>query len=106
MISDGTYEEFECAYSTDKHFVQEPITLTCCGQSVCKNCLVNASATLKCVFCNAPVDNSLKTATVSATIKKSIRRHLEDLFVILERQTDKALNQLESMCYLSLSLNK
>ena len=60
MISDGTYEEFECALSIDRHFVKDPIILTSCGHATCKKCLPKTVTNLICGLCCSKINKDLR----------------------------------------------
>jgi hypothetical protein len=36
-------DEFRCCLSEEKHFIIQPITLTKCGHSACKECFPNVN---------------------------------------------------------------
>lgn len=95
MISDGTYTEFECALSCDKHFLNEPITLPC-GDSACKSCiLTKKEAKFECNYCKKLINKTNLYDTESKNIKKGLMRNLESLFLIIEKQSVNALNELK-----------
>ena len=51
MISEEALEIIECAVTNDKHFINEPLSLSC-GHSVCKNCLDDVKYNkIKCIKC-------------------------------------------------------
>ena len=96
MISDGTYPQFECSLSNDKHFVEEPIKLNQCEHIACKTCLSRYDF-IKCLKCGTLNDKQIISNEISNETKNSIRTHLDDLLVILEKQTSKSLSQLQGM---------
>ena len=60
MISDNNYPELECAISDDKHFFKEPITLTNCGHSICRECLPkNQQGKIECKICGTVTERDL-----------------------------------------------
>lgn len=97
MISDGSFEEFECASSDDKHFLKSPITLPVCGHSVCRQCLPqNDDSHILCKICgkNTKTNRSLKEDKEPVALTKAFRRNLENLFFVLEKQSILQLNKL------------
>lgn len=94
-VSDGTYDEFECALSNDKHYFNEPIALQC-GHSSCKNCLPKGQVIKKCRICGLEINSSDQSVNVSVNLKKLFKRNLSELVAILETQTLKSLNKLKS----------
>jgi hypothetical protein len=97
MISDGTFIEYECALSDDKHFLKEPIIIPCCGHSICKNCLPKEeNSVIKCKICGVITKKDLSNDKEAISLKISFKRNLESLFNILEKQTSSQVNKLKS----------
>lgn len=97
MISDGTYEEFECALSIDKHFLFDPIILTACGHSVCKNCAIqNDNKPIKCNVCGVITDRDVRNDQISLITKKFLKSNLKNLLLVIEKQTLNSFNKLKS----------
>lgn len=95
MISDGTYEQFECALSTDRHFVLNPLVLTSCGHFACTTCTQSCIKKYFCKICKKESDEF--NNEITSEVKRSFKENLENLYAILEKQTELSLNQLESM---------
>ena len=109
MISDGTFVEFECALSSDKHFIKEPITLSSCGHSVCRSCLPktsinNDSVIIKCNLCGEVTNRDLNNDKESVSIKIALKRNLHSLLSILEKQAAMQLEKLKSMFFFNINL--
>lgn len=96
MISDGSYKEFECALSHDKHFIKEPIVLTGCGHTACKRCLPDDVEGTSCLTCGVKTKRYLKHDHVATCLKESLSRHFDDLILQLNQQTENSLNELLS----------
>ena len=96
MISDGSFVEFECALSIDKHFIKEPITLSCCGHSVCRNCLPKTDSIIKCNLCGLITNRDLNNDKESISIKIALKRNLNSLLSILEKQANIQLENFKS----------
>ena len=96
MISDGSFVEFECALSTDKHFIREPITLSCCGHSVCRSCLPKNDFIIKCNLCGLVTNRDLNNDKESISIKIAFKRNLYSLLSILEKQANLQLENFKS----------
>ena len=98
MISDGSYEEFECAIADDKHFLKSPITLPSCGHSVCRDCLPSSTNTeILCKLCGKinKTSRNLKDDHEPLALTKALRRNLENLFSVLEKQSILQLHKLK-----------
>ncbi len=100
MISDGSFMEFECALSNDKHFIKEPITLSSCGHSVCRSCLPTNKNDhqIKCKICAEVTARDLSNDKESISIKIAFKRNLQSLMQILEKQSTIQLNKFKSIC--------
>ena len=97
MISTETLDEFKCALSEEKHFLINPITLSKCGHSVCKNCLPNGVDAYKCKICGEiTTDVDLSKIDVSKEIKQTMKSFLGNIFESIESQTVSKLNELKS----------
>jgi hypothetical protein len=99
MISAELLEELICASSGDKHFLIDPITLSKCGHSICKNCLpVNQVNSIKCKSCGViTTDEDFSKIQVSKALKLTMKCHLGSIFKSIESQTVLKLNELKSI---------
>lgn len=96
MISDGTYEEFECALSLDKHFLETPIALPC-GHSVCRNCIPKGpNQKIVCKVCGVKTDRNILNDKESIGLRKAIQRNIGNLIEIIEKQMNNSLSLLKS----------
>lgn len=100
MISDGTFVEFECAVSDDKHFIRQPIILPSCGHSICKHCLPTEANFIKCKLCSEITNRDLSNDKEAISLKISFKRNLESLFHIIENRSKIQLDQLKSNYFL------
>lgn len=102
MISDGTFEELECAVSDDRHFVNEPIILPACGHSLCRCCIPKTDAKIiKCKICNTITERDISNDKECLAAKKSIQRNLESLLKIIEKQAAKSIERVKGINLLS-----
>ena len=71
MISTELLEDLKCALSEEKHFLINPITLSKCGHSVCKNCLPkDGDDSIRCKTCGVTTTSvDLYKIEVSKKIK-------------------------------------
>jgi hypothetical protein len=93
MISDGTFKEFECALSDDRHFLHEPIELPC-GDCACKSCIPKDDEYI-CNSCNEVIKNKFVYQKKSNSIQLGFKRHLDDVFKIIEKQSLKSIDELK-----------
>lgn len=97
MISDGTLEELECAISNDKHFLRQPIALSC-GHCACRSCinLEIKKEFLECTICKELNTFCLDNAKESIATKKLIQSSLYKLLQIILVQLSKSLDTYTS----------
>ena len=99
-VSDGTYEELECALSFNKHFVNEPILLSNCGHCVCKRCLPHPKDTdesIKCKICSEVTDIKLICDKECVPVKKNLLRNVGNLLEIIDEKMKKTINHILSI---------
>lgn len=97
MISDSTLSKFECALSSDRHFVCDPIKLNSCEHSACKKCLFPDLINLACAICGRGINEKLiKANETSQEITSEFESNLESLFQVLGNQMEGSLNMLNS----------
>lgn len=98
MISDGTYEEYECALALDKHFLENPISLAC-GHNTCRRCIYEdiINKKLECKLCNQPINKNIAYNCVNLSLKKSLERNIWSLISVIEKQGLNAINGLKSI---------
>jgi hypothetical protein len=91
-------DEFRCCLSDDIHFIIQPITLTKCGHSACKECFPNDNQKIiKCKRCNVVSEFDFKTSQVSAALKLSLKFLYEKMFHLTEKETSSKINDLKSI---------
>lgn len=98
IISDGTHAEFECALSLDKHFLRQPIHMTC-GHAICKQCLSNNANTqlLKCNICSQINKTDLNEFNESIIANKAFLTIIDQLATILNNQAAKSIEIFKSL---------
>lgn len=98
MISDGTYEVLECGLSDDKHFLQDPVALTC-GDCACKSCVKNRyfSEPIKCKICTNTVQKEYENAKPIKAVQQMIEKNAKNLLVIIEKQLTKSLAEFNGI---------
>lgn len=92
MISDGSYQQFECALSHDRHFVKDPVILVTCGHFVCNGCFKFNKKPIVCKICNCE-SNDINDEVKEA--KRSFTENLSNFYEILEKQSLLSLNNFE-----------
>jgi hypothetical protein len=99
MNSAEILEEFRCSLSDDNHFLINPIPLSKCGHSVCKDCLPNDTKvqSIKCKICLMITEDDFSNIQVPKGFKQALRLCLGNLFELIEKQTSSKLNELKSM---------
>ena len=97
-------EELKCALSDEQHFSIQPITLTKCGHSVCKNCLpVDTNEPIKCKICNLVTIQDYRNIEISKGSRQALRMCLDDIFSILEKELSYKFDELKSINFNLLS---
>lgn len=97
MANDDNLNEFQCALSTTKHIIQNPI-LVSCGHYVCKKCLPNCNnskLSILCKLCEKKIEVDLTENYQSFSFKKKFQSSLNHLFYYMEREFSKALNDFK-----------
>ena len=90
-------DEFRCCLSDDKHFIIQPITLTKCGHSACKECFPKDNQKfVKCKKCEVVSQFDFTASQVSTAFKIAIKFLYENMFQELEKVTSSKLNDLKS----------
>jgi hypothetical protein len=99
MNSTELLDDFRCAQSDDNHFLINPIKLSKCGHSVCKDCLPNDSKvqSIKCKTCGVITEDHFSEFPVSEGFKESLKVCLGNIFELIEKQTRSKLNELKSI---------
>jgi hypothetical protein len=94
MISDENLEEFVCAFSSNKHFLKNPLKLPNCNHSVCKQCADEKIIDRSCNICNVLVER--KNIKENKDLKKSIEKNFKTLMEIIEKQMREQTIKLKS----------
>ena len=90
-------DEFKCCLSDDKHFIIQPITLTKCGHSACKECFPKVNQKLvKCKKCEVVSEFDFTASHVSTALKITIKFLYENMFQESEQETCSKLNDLKT----------
>ena len=98
MISEETLEELKCASSDEEHFTIDPITLSNCGHSICKNCIPKDDLKeIKCKLCGLNSEQDFNKFQVSKSAQKLLKIYLDNVFSILQSETNIKLNELKRM---------
>jgi hypothetical protein len=99
MDSRETLDEFRCSLSDDNHFLINPITLSKCGHSVCKNCLPNDTKvqSIRCKKCGMRTEDVFREIPVSNGLKQALKLCLGNIFELIESETKSKLNELKSI---------
>ena len=99
-------DEFRCCLSDDKHFIIQPIILTKCGHSACKDCFSKDNQTFfKCKICEVVSEFEFTVPQVSAALKIAIKFMYDKMFQALENETRSKINDLKSNVLFSIHLN-
>jgi hypothetical protein len=99
MDSTEILDEFKCAFSDDNHFLINPITVSKCGHSVCKNCLPNETEvqSIECKKCGVITEDVFREIPVSKGFKQALKFCLGNIFEFIESETSSKLNELKSI---------
>jgi hypothetical protein len=99
MNSAEILQEFRCALSDDNHFLINPIPLSKCGHSVCKNCLPNDTKvqSIRCKICLMITEDDFSEIQVPKGFKQALKLCLGNIFELIEKQTSSKLNELKSI---------
>ena len=99
MNSTELLDEFRCALSDDNHFLINPIPLSKCGHSVCKDCLPNDTKvhSIECKICGIITEDVFSEISVSKGLKQALKFCLGNIFELIEKQTRSKLNELKSI---------
>ena len=96
MITEDSLQEFKCALSVRRHYLIDPITLTNCGHSVCKKCLLNLNENfIECKTCGIETELDLCKIQVSKATQQALKFCFGNIFEILERDMSVKLNELK-----------
>ena len=98
MITEETLQDFVCSFSdSETHYLIDPILLTNCGHSICKNCLPNETInSIKCKKCGTKTEQDFSKIQVSKALQEALKFFLENIFEIIERKTISKLNEFKS----------
>jgi hypothetical protein len=84
--------------SDDRHFIIQPMTLTKCGHSACKECCPNHNQiSIQCKRCNAISEFDFKASQVSTALKLGLKFLYENMFHEIEKETSSKINDLKSI---------
>jgi hypothetical protein len=99
MNSTELLDEFRCALSDDNHFLINPIPLSKCGHSVCKDCLPNDTKvhSIECKICGIITEDVFSEISVSKGLKQALKFCLGNIFELIESETSSKLNELKSI---------
>ena len=98
-LPEKKFEQFECASSTDAHFLVNPIKLDC-GHCICKDCVLSSELVI-CVFCGLITSIALDNNTINVT--QSLANVLDELFMETKERfsrSHKALIQLIGLFFI------
>jgi hypothetical protein len=99
MDSTDILDVFRCALSDDNHFLINPIPLSKCGHSVCKNCLPNDPKvqSIKCKTCGMITEGVFSEISVSEGFKQALKFSLGNIFELIESEASSKLKELKSI---------
>jgi hypothetical protein len=99
MDSTEILNEFRCAQSDDNHFLINPIPLSKCGHSVCKNCLPNDTKvhSIECKKCGMKTEEIFSEIQVPKFFKQALKLCLGNIFEFIESETKSKLSELKSI---------
>jgi hypothetical protein len=106
MISNQILEELRCSLSDDRHFMIDPIPLSKCGHSACKNCLPKKKFnSVKCKTCGVTTtDEDFSKINVSRGLQQTLKLCLGNIFELIESQTVSLLNKFKSILKIKIKL--
>ena len=95
MDSTEILEEFRCAHSDDSHFLINPIPLSKCGHSACKNCLPNETKvqSIECKKCGIIAEDICSEIQAPLIFKQALKLRLDNILIeLIESQISSKLN--------------
>ena len=96
-MAEEKLKEFYCIFSDTKHFLIDPITISC-GHSVCKTCLPRENTdSIRCEICKRYVSYNASQIKVSRGFKEVLKCFIGEIFTVIEKDTCLKLNDLKSL---------
>jgi hypothetical protein len=96
MMEDEKLNEFYCIFSEQKHFLIDPVTISC-GHSICKKCLPRENTTsIRCKICKRLVSYDANRIKVSRGFKEVLKCFKNEIFTVIEKEMCSKLNDLKS----------
>ena len=89
-------KKYICAFNDERHFLTEPIKMDC-GHYICKKCSkIKTNGIVKCFTCDKKDRIDFRNLNDKNDMKYEIRANISQLYAALEKQFDKAVNELNS----------
>lgn len=98
MVEDEEFEDFECAFSEERHFYIDPLRLNNCGHSICKNCLpTDRINSIKCKLCGITTEHDMITTQTTKSLKQSFKLNFHRILNFLEDRTARKIEELKGI---------
>ena len=98
MIPEKILNSLYCAFSTNNHFLEHPLALSC-GHSACLKCFETKNDN-KCLRCGKENINQIDNQSLENDLaKNAIEAYIEDLFQILEKKFKDGMNSFQSILF-------
>ena len=97
MIPNEILNALECALTKShsfRHYIVEPITLTC-GHSACKRCILKTTQPTKCLQCGNINEIDVSRTGESFIVKCVVNSYIRDLFSISLTEIKKTFESLK-----------
>lgn len=101
-LEDNLISILSCAVSSDNHFIEKPIPLSC-GHAICKKCIPindeNNIEQILCGICNKLNKSDLNVVEESLIIKNLVSLNLDKLFGMVKKRFEESLYELKGLLY-------
>ena len=97
MVSENL-KSYQCAFNDEKHFLVEPIELSC-GHYICKKCgKSKPNGIITCFICDKKTRLDFQNLNEKNEMKYNIKSNIQMLFMALEKRYVKTIAELHSKC--------
>ena len=98
MIPEEVLKELFCVLSAEKHFLENPISLSC-GYSACRKCIGQCIGPINCLGCEQQHTVDLSAIKDSSLFKVTFESYASDLFELVYDQFSSSYETLKSKVF-------
>ena len=92
-ISDGTFSQFECSLSEDRHFLDSPCRIGC-GHFACKQCLSKSiGSNIRCTKCQKTLNKM--DYNREQNLKNEMSKHVNEMLKLIEKEFKNYINSIK-----------